>query len=155
MRTSKYTFLTFNTFCASPPHTGRKENSGLIFNFFLCWCVISLSPGTPRGYFCVIFLAKLCDKKSINSNFFSTPQHYYRCPLSFWMVFRNIKALLPVESEDGTKFHRLEPSSTVQWTVEGENQEIKKSKKDDRQQSDWAGRRSRVKTVSWLTLRIP
>jgi hypothetical protein len=35
------------------------------------------------------------------------------------------------------------------WTVEGENEKIKKSKKDDRQQSDWAGkvRAGKVKSM--------
>ena len=44
------------------------------------------------------------------------------------MVFRNNKAHLLVAFEDGAKFHRLEPNSTVQWTVEGEikNKKIEK-----------------------------
>jgi len=44
------------------------------------------------------------------------------------MVFRNNKAHLPVAFEDGAKFHRLEPNSTVQYTVEGEikNKKIEK-----------------------------
>ena len=45
------------------------------------------------------------------------------------MVFRNNKAHLPVAFEDGTKFHRLEPNSTVQWTVEGEIEKSKNQKK--------------------------
>ena len=54
------------------------------------------------------------------------------------MVFRNKKAHLPVAFEDGAKFHRLVPSSTVRglWREKLKN---KKIKKDDRQQSDWAG----------------
>ena len=45
------------------------------------------------------------------------------------MVFRNNKAHLPVAFEDGTKFHRLEPNSTVQCTVEGEIEKSKNQKK--------------------------